>query len=898
MALPARFDAAALGRLEWGSTCPPPPKPAVETRMRFLAFALIFATAAIGIAAESDITYERDIRPILKTHCFHCHGEGDELAGGLDVRLRRWIVKGGESGAAVVPGKSGESLLLERLLAADMPPEEVESRPTDAEVQLIEAWITDGAKTARKEPETISEAYVTEEERSFWAFQPVLRQPLPAVDRADRVRTPIDQFLLAKLESKGLSFSPEAGKVTLLRRAHFDLLGLPPLPADVGRFLSDQSPDAYERLIDRLLASPRYGERWGRHWLDVAGYADSEGYTDADAVRPESYKYRDYVVRSFNSDRPYDQFLLQQLAGDELVDRPWQDLSPEQKDALIATGFLRMAPDGTGAGGVDQSVARNDVVAKTIEIVSTSVLGLTVGCAQCHNHRYDPISQQDYYSFRALFEPAYDWKNWLTPAKRRVSLYSDADREKAARIEAQAKAIEAERTKKQQQYIDATFQRELAKLPENLREPIRKAQATSEKSRTAEQKKLLKEHPSVNVTAGSLYLYDRKAADELKKMADNAAKVRATKPTEEFLRALWEPAGKTPPATFVFYRGDHEQPKQQVAAGELAVLTPATAEIPENDPSRATTGRRLAYARSLTSGKHPLTARVIVNRIWMHHLGRGIVGTPGDFGFLGTRPTHPELLDWLADEFVRRGWSIKALHRLIMTSTVYRQSSHRNAMQDEMDADNLLLGRMPVRRLEAEAVRDATIAVSGKLYLKSFGPAVPVMADRVGQFVIGKENLNAGRPGAVIPMHGEEFRRSIYIQVRRSRPLGVLDTFDVPRMEPNCTSRASSTVAPQSLLLMNSDFVTAHAQHFADRVVREAPSDPTGQEVAAQIRYAWQLAFAAEPAIEDVTEAERFIRQQIEHFQKSGDKSHDPNQQALASFCHALLSSNSFLYVD
>ncbi|HRX82152.1 MAG TPA: DUF1553 domain-containing protein, partial [Pirellulaceae bacterium] len=570
-----------------------------------------------------------------------------------------------------------------------------------------------------------------------------------------------------------------------------------------------------------------------------------------DPVRPYVYKYRDYVIRAFNDDKSFDQFIVEQLAGDELLTPPFENLTPGEAEKLVATGFLRMAPDGTGVGGVDQNLARNDVMAKTIEIVSTSLLGLTVGCAQCHNHRYDPISHEDYHAIRAIFEPSLDWKNWLAPAKRRVSLYTDADRAKSAEIEAEALKILEARTKKQDEYIEATFQRELAKLEASLREPITTARNTPEKQRTAQQKKLLKEHPSVNVTASSLYLYDKKAADELKKMADEANAIRKTKPKEEFVRAVWEPTGKAPPATFLFHRGDYEQPKQQISPRELTVLTSArTSTLPENDEARPTTGRRLAYAKWLTSGEHPLTARVLVNRVWLNHFGQGLVPTPGDFGTLGVPPTHPELLDWLANEFVASGWSVKQLHRLIMTSTTYRQASLHHDEGDAIDADNLLYWRMPVRRLEAEVLRDTVLAITDELNGKAFGPAVPVMADRVGQFVIGQENLNAGRPGAIVPMKGEDLRRSIYIEARRSRPLSIMEPFDLPRMEPNCTSRNASTVSPQSLLLMNSEFVLERASQFAQRVQRDA-----GGDVSMQVTRAWQLAFAATPSDDELAEA-------------------------------------------
>ncbi|MBP89919.1 MAG: hypothetical protein CMJ64_24965 [Planctomycetaceae bacterium] len=866
-----------------------------------LLLAAVFGLSLPVAGRGEDITYEKHVRPILKAHCFHCHGEGGELEGGLDVRLRRLIGKGGESGTAVVPGKPAESLLLERVKNSEMPPEEVKLRPTEAEVATIEQWIASGAKAKFAEPEDVDpDNYITEEERSFWAFQPVNAHAPPAVKQAERTRTPIDRFLLAKLEANELSFSADADKRTLGRRVYFDLVGLPPTPAEVSDFVNDVSPAAYERLLERVLKSPHYGERWGRHWLDVAGYADSEGYTEDDPIRPWAYKYRDYVIQAFNNDKPFDQFIIEQLAGDELLTPPFKNLTAEQTEKLVATGFLRMAPDGTGTGGVEQSIARNEVVAKTIQIVSTSLLGLTVSCAQCHDHRYDPISQADYYAMRAFFEPSLDWKNWLTPQKRRVSLYTDADRAKSAEIEEEAKKLLAERTKKQTELIQATFERELAKLQEHLREPIRKARETPEKERTAEQKKLLKENPSTNVSAGSLYLYDSKAAAELKKMQEKADAVRATKPKEEFVRAVWEVTGKELPKTVLFHRGDHEQPKQELPPRELTVLTSLKpVEFPVNDEALPTSGRRLAYAKWLTSGEHPLAARVIVNRIWLNHFGRGLVPTPGDFGALGVEPTHPELLDWLANEFVASGWSVKHLHRLIMTSTAYRQSSLRRPEGDAVDADNLLYWRMPIRRLEAEVLRDTALAVSGELNLKPFGTAVPVMADRVGRFVIGKENLNAGRPGAVVPMKGEDFRRSVYIQARRSRPLSVMAPFDLPRMEPNCTSRNASTVAPQSLMLMNSQFATTRANEFARRVQSDV-----GDDTARQIQLAWQLAFASEPSEQELTEAVSFVEAQKKHFaanpapEAKDKKKVLPQHEALTSFCHALLSSNRFLYVD
>jgi mono/diheme cytochrome c family protein len=860
---------------------------------------VLFATGSSAAGEKSStaspLTYEKHVRPIFKAYCFQCHGEGEKLKGRLDLRLRRLLVEGGESGPAVLPGQREKSLLYERIHNREMPPGK--KKLSKADIELIGRWIAQGARVGRPEPKQVGRGLlITAEEQAFWAFQPIRRSPVPRLG-SDRLRTPIDSFLLEKLHEKKLSFSPEADRGTLTRRAYFDLLGLPPSPEEVRRFLADRAPDAYERLIDRLLASPRYGERWGRHWLDVAGYADSEGYTPDDPVRRYAYKYRDYVIRSLNTDKPFDRFIQEQLAGDEMIRPPYRNLTPGAIDKLVATGFLRMAPDGTGSRGVDQGAARNQVIADTIKIVSTSLMGLTVGCAQCHNHRYDPIPQTDYYRLRAIFEPAYDCKNWRVPLARRISLYTDADRQKAAQIEAKAARVDAERLRKQAQYINRTLEKELAKLPEKLRQPIRIARSTPPAKRTPQQQQLLKEYPSVNVSAGSLYLYDHQAAEDLKKDAARAAAIRAAKPVEEFIRALTEVPGHVP-VTHLFYRGDHTQPRQAVPPGGLTILASSRSKtFPARNPALPTTGRRLAFARWLTDGKHSLTARVLVNRVWMQHFGRGLVGTPGDFGFLGERPSHPGLLDWLADDFMAGGWRLKRLHRLIMTSTAYRQVSRRDGPQGRIDPDNRLCGRMPVRRLEAEAVRDAILAITGKFNGKMFGTPVPVMEDEVGQFVIGIENKNGeNRPGPIIPLHGEEYRRSVYVQVRRSRPLGMLETFDAPAMDPNCAARNASTVAPQALMFMNSEFIVTQAGYFAERVRREA-----GMDRRAQVTRAWTLAFGSEAGDADVKDAQAFLTEQETHLRKKNGPATgkpDPRQQALASFCQTLLSSNQFLYVD
>jgi len=840
-------------------------------------------------------TFEEAIRPIFRAHCYDCHGAADKREGNLDLRLRRLLVAGGDSGPAIVPGDSRHSLLFHRIRAGEMPPGD--GKVSDAEIEVLRRWIDAGARTARPEPQQIGAGIgISAEERRFWSFQPIRRPPVPAFTAEDRVRTPIDALLKVALRDKGLSFSEDVDRRVLIRRAYFDLIGLPPTPDQVEAFVADRSPRAYQRLIDRLLDSPHYGERWARHWLDVAGYADSEGYTDSDAVRPYAYKYRDYVIRAFNADKPFDQFLREQLAGDELLRRPYKNLSPAERDVLAATGFLRMAVDGTGSGANNDD-ARNRVIADTIKIVSTSLLGLSVGCAQCHDHRYDPISQTDYYRFRSIFEPAYDWQSWRTPAERRLSLATEEDRAQAAAIERDVAKIAVEKAKQQAKYLTAALEKELANFTPSLRDELRDAYHTAATKRTAGQTQLLKAHPSVNITPGVLYQYNKQAADALKKFDARIAALRAKKPVEDFIRMLSEVPGHVP-VTHVFHRGDYRQPRAAVRPAPLAIMVAPGEDVffDTDDPSLPTTGRRLAYARWLTSGRHPLVARVLVNRVWMHHFGRGLVGTPSDFGRLGERPTHPQLLDWLADEFMASGWNLKRLHKLIMRSTVYRQSSRIDPRKAMVDPSNRLYWRKPIERLDAEVIRDRILAVSGRLSDQMFGPPTPVKPDETGQIVV----------------RGSGRRRSLYVQVRRSQPVAMLKAFDAPVMETNCDRRPSSTVATQALMLMNSNFIVRQARAFSAHAVRDAGRLQAGNGVSAtgtsraphtpwqnQVARAWYLAYGRPPDPRDVETAMRFLARQREFLARHPtSKKADPEREAFTNFCQVLIGSNEFLYVD
>lgn len=874
-----------------------------------------------AFAHAATLTFEKDVRPILKTHCFHCHGEDNETKGGLDTRLARLLIKGGEHGAAIVPGKPAESRLVSFVKDGKMP--KGKAHLTAAQIATIEQWVAQGAVTTKPEPEKPGpETAFTDEERAWWSFQPIKAPKVPAL--AGPKQNPIDAFVSAKLIENKLTFSPQADARMLVRRLTFDLTGLPPTPEAVKQFEQDaihHPQSAMHNLIERLLASTAYGEAWGRHWLDVAGYADSDGYTETDVERKHAWKYRDYVIKSLNDDKPFDQFMREQLAGDEIAAReqltanaPTAEQRARYEELLRATGFLRMAPDGTGS--MNDVTSRNACVADTIKIVSTAVYGMTIGCAQCHDHRYDPITQADYYRLRAIFEPGFDTQHWRSPASRLVSLLTNEQKAAGATFEDAAKKIDAERLKKQEAFIAEVLDKELDKAPEALRKDLRVAYTTEVKKRTPAMTKLLKDWPRINqLTAGSLYLYDStyktKHADELKKLTEAAAAERAKKPKEEFVQAFTEVPTKTPeavPATFVFNRGNPEQPKDKVEPGDLSILAGSRKiDVPGKNAALPSSGRRLAYAESITDGKHPLLARVIVNRVWMQHFGKGLVGSVADFGALGDKPTHPELLDWLAADFMRNGWSLKHLHRLIVSSQTYQQSSRRDAERERIDPDNHFLSRMNVRRMEAETLRDSLLEVAGKLNTRIAGSPVPVMFNEEGQVVIGADTTDtAGRQtGKYIPLNGEEFRRSIYVQIRRTRPLEMFAAFDAPAMtDANCQSRPVTTVSPQSLLLMNNGYMREAAQFFAVRVAAEI-----GADVRQQAERAFQLAYSRAPSMAEIDGAVQFVREQTEHYKTNpakfehvtgpADKDNaKPELLGLAALCHALMSANEFLYVD
>ena len=859
---------------------------------------------------------EREVMvTILHLRCLVCHGR-QRQEGGLDVQTRAALLKGGNSGPAIIPGKPEESLLIKRIVAKEMPPPDPELlreftvRPvTSNDLQKLRQWIAAGAPAEPAEVAYVGtkpDPLVSEEDRQFWSFQSPQRPPVPPVRQKNLVRTPIDAFLLGKLEAKGLSFSPEADRLTLMRRAYFDLIGLPPGSEEIEAHLKDQRPDAYEWMIERLLASPHYGERWARYWLDPAGYSDSEGKVEDDLFRPHFYRYRDYVIRSLNNDKPYDRFLVEQIAGDELFDyKSTGELTPDQLDSLVATGFLRTAPDGTYSLAQNTVPDRLEILADEVDIFTSAVLGLTMGCARCHDHKYDPIPQRDYYRFSAIFRTAYDPYDWLPPNKkidntevksvfpkrylatvpqqerREVEAYNAPIQEEIQRFE---RSLEA----KAKPLREKLFQEKLAQLPEVVREDIRKALQTAEEERNATQKYLVENFEAlVKVEQQELEARFEDFQEEAKKIKEAIQAAEKRLRPEPKIRALFDMGG-SPTSTYVLRRADYLSPGQLVQPGVPSVLRDGLAPYKVTKPpwKTDTSGRRLALARWLVQPNHPLTARVMVNRIWQHHFGTGLVATPGNFGRTGAPPTHPKLLDWLAIEFVRGGWSLKKIHKLIMTSTAYRQSSRFDASRNGANPDNILLSRFPLRRLDADAIRDSIFKVARRIDFTPFGPPEELEVRSDGEVI--NKCLAAG------------CRRSIYTLQRRTTPVTMLEAFDAPQMTPNCLKRAHSTVSSQALQMMNSEMVRESSRYFAGRVM-----DAVGGDVGKQIERVYLESLCRRPSTEELKLGETALRDLTRHWQQHLEKEvpAEPREAkakwlALAAFCHTIMNSAEFIYID
>ena len=841
-------------------------------------------------------TFEGHVLPILKARCLECHA-GAKPPQGLRLTTRGDILRGGKSGPALRIAAAESSLLWEKLASNEMPKG---GPPLTAEEKgVIRSWINDGAAAGDVADDDANDLqeYAGNQPNDHWAFRPPVRPPVPPVRQMDQVRGPLDSFVIAALEANGLNLSAEASREVLLRRASFDLIGLPPSPEEVREFLADRAELAYERLIDRLLASPHYGERWGRHWLDVAGYADSAGVLSEDQPLPTAFRYRDYVIRAFNRDKPYDRFLQEQIAGDELTDywtayEKLDRLPDETIEAITATGYLRCAPDSSRP---DFTTIKNadaqyfyPTINDTLQIVASSTLGLTLQCARCHSHKFDPIPQIEYYRMQSIFMAAFRPRQWIPQMQRRL-LAASAVQQRAAdehngKLEAELLRVRKELTDLRTQYRQKLLADRLVSVPEPIRADVQQALSKPADQRTPVEKYLAEKfQPLLQPDDKTLdMLLPETFADYRSAVEQRTAAITALEQQRihfDEVRALYDLPG--PVVTPLLRRGDALTPGPPVEPGVLSSLaTPVAFQWTPPTAVAKTSGRRLAFARWLTQPDHPLTARVMVNRIWLHHFGEGIVSTPEDFGALGAAPSHPQLLDWLAREFVERGWSIKHIHRLIMTSNAYRQRSTFNAalhvQAQQLDPDNHLLWRQRLRRLEAEPLRDAMLTTAGLLDKKFFGSPIPV----------------ARRPdGEVSIADGQnDRRRSIYVQVLRGNPLTMLQAHDQPVMETNCTRRNRSTVSTQALTLLNSDAAVAYAQAFADRVLREAPDKPAG--------FAALVAWSREAAPAELAILDEFLAAQQARYAAGGEPPDAARRSALVDVCHMLLAANEFVYVD
>lgn len=812
-----------------------------ENRLLIRGGPALFCALWLCEAPALAVDFGRDIQPILAKRCYSCHGP-DKDKGGLRLNDRKAALAELDSGErAIVPGKPDDSALVVRVESTDpgerMPPT---GKPlSKEEITLLKKWIADGA-----------------EWQQHWAFRAPQPQSPPRVKNEAWVRNPIDNFILAKLEEHNLQPALPAEKAALLRRAYYDLTGLPPSLAEVDAFLADSSPDAFEKVVDRLLASERYGEHWARHWLDLVRYADTNSF-ERDGVKPNAWRYRDYVIRSFNADKPYNQFIREQLAGDEF--------STRTDDNIIATGYYRLGLwDDEPA---DPLQARYDELDDIVTTTSQVLLGLTVNCARCHDHKIDPIPQTDYYKLLAFFHevPSYGTRgDQLTANQTDIS---------PPGVAAQHARLDREKGELREQMA-----------PIEQRGIVKMSAEDQRRSETREREKLLKEKLREHLSEDDWNTY---SGMKVKYDALQATPVPPRTMALSVAHCL-----PRPPQTFVFSRGNPHVPAQQVEPGFPAVLESPAATIPAKPDDAKTSGRRTVLANWIASPDNRMTARVMVNRIWQHHFGRGIVRSTNNFGQLGDPPTHPELLDWLAAEFVspasqeasapgESAWTLKRLHKLIMLSSAYRMSSRTETTALQIDPANNLFWRFDMRRLSAEEIRDSIHAVTGQLNLKMYGHGFyPEISKEV---LAGQSQPGAGWGKSSTE---EQARRSVYIHVKRSLITPVLAAFDFPETDSSCEARFATTQPAQALAMLNSDLMHRQAAVFAERLRKEAGSD-----VTAQIKLALNLSLCRPPDQPNIDRGLKLIDALKTKHSVTADA-------ALQYYCLMVLNLNEFLYLD
>ncbi|MEJ7590627.1 MAG: DUF1549 domain-containing protein [Planctomycetaceae bacterium] len=812
-----------------------------------------FAAETTARADEALKSFVTNVRPLLEAKCVSCHGP-EHQEGSLRLDSAAAAAKGGELGPAVVPGDADRSLLVRAITFLDpdlqMPPKQ---KLSDREIRILTEWVKAGAAWpdtaagaghSADDGSLIGDAFTDErnpvrrvfggERLDLWS----LRQPVAAHRPSEFSNLhPIDSFVSARLQTAGFEFSPEADRRALIRRLTLDLTGLPPTSAEIAAFVEDRSPESYETLVDRLLASPHYGERQARLWLDVVRYADTNGY-ERDEFRPLAWQYRDYVIRAFNQDKPFDQFIREQLAGDELVDGVPE--TSAEADMLIATGFLRLGQwDSTAAIFQEEDRLRAEMMSDLTNTTAAAFLGMTMSCCQCHDHKYDPLLQADHYRLRAFFAG-------VTPRDDlAISLadeHAEIDRHNAD-VDLQITAVKSE----------------LESLDRNQSD----------------------------------------SAQRIEELTTKVAELEGTKLAPGMAMAATD-SGSTAPAIHVLYQGDVSSPREEVSPGFVSLFTPGPADI--HSPRENTTGRRLSLANWIASADNPWTARVIVNRIWQQHFGIGLVATPNDFGYSGERPTHPELLDWLAVEFIQRGWSIKFLHRLIVTSATYRQRSSGNSSAAELSARRQLYGMQNVRRLDAETLRDSLLAVSGLLKPHDAGqPVWPPMEEELlhaqPAVLEAIEGKDGGRMQGWYPDSIEATDvRSVFLVRKRCLPIPFLQAFDLPETTVSCARRDTTVVAPQALMLLNSPDSVRYAQALADRVQGEQAIDLSDAASTTRlVETLFDMALNRTSIAEELQLSLEFLkRHQIEH----QDAGTEAGRLALIDLCRAILNLNEFAYID
>jgi mono/diheme cytochrome c family protein len=828
----------------------------------------LLAALPAAAAAQDEEERARQVYQIFKDRCLECHGETGK--GELDLRTHATMMKGGMSGDVIAPHQPGKSLLYLLVSHAEEPPmPRKKPKLGEADIELIRRWIEDGASLeaveeavpdAARTPEALLKAEerpITDQDRHYWAFQKPARHAVPVVASAAWQRNPIDAYLLSGMAAKGLTPAPKADRRTLIRRAYLDLLGLPPTPEQIDAFVADPSPDAWPKLVDSLLASVHYGERWARHWLDLVRYADSGGF-EFDVDRPESWRYRDYVVGAFNKDKPYSQFVREQIAGDEY--------EPVTDEAMVATGFLRLGPN-LGGGERGRQDALNDVIATT----SLTFMGMTVSCARCHNHKFDPIPQKDYYRMQAVFfsTPGVDYP--LVPAHE-VS----AHKAETARIDGLIRPIRQAKRDLEAPYLKQLVDKEIARLPAYLQTAYNTpaAQRTEGQKLNAAQveKTLQNDTLRAKITEKDI-LALMPESEEQKHVAlvEQIETLERQKPKPYPTALAIGDSGREARPSYFLHRGSLDTKGSLMAPGVLSVAAWKEPDFPSPPPDAKSTYRRRGLAEWLVSPENPLPARVMVNRIWQHHFGEGIVRTPSSFGKMGERPSHPELLDWLALEFVDRGWSIKAMHRLMMTSEAYQMASSDVPANLAIDPENRQFWRMPRQRLEGEVIRDQILAVAGTLDRTLGGPNVFPYIDPD----LFEKSSNRDWPGKPDD-DPSTWRRSLYVFSKRSIRYPFFETFDQPNLVNSVDRRNRSTVAPQALILMNNSSVIVQARKFAERVAAEA-----GTDTDRQVTRAFALALGRAPDGEEHATSVAFVR---------------GSPQGLFELCHVLFNLNEFVY--